>query len=75
MLFLVVIAILLPAVFDLTQRITTSGANISLVDESLSLGISIVLLLIYAANLRLLIATSSPATRLAARLNGASSAL
>ena len=51
MLFLVVIAILLPAVFDLTERITTSGANISLVDESLSLGVSVVLLLIYAANL------------------------
>jgi Ca2+:H+ antiporter len=38
-------------VFDLTERITTSGANLSLVDESLSLGVSIVLLLIYAANL------------------------
>jgi Ca2+:H+ antiporter len=51
MLFLVVIAILLPAVFDLTERITTPGASTSLVDESLSLGVSIVLLLIYAANL------------------------
>jgi Ca2+:H+ antiporter len=51
MLFLVVIAILLPAVFDLTERITTTGANISLIDERLSLGVSVVLLLIYAAGL------------------------
>jgi Ca2+:H+ antiporter len=51
MLFLVVIAILLPAVFDLTERITAPGANISLIDERLSLGVSVVLLLIYAAGL------------------------
>ena len=51
MLFLVVIAILLPAVFDLTERITTPGANISLIDERLSLGVSVVLLLTYAAGL------------------------
>src|ERR1700746_499413 len=49
LLFLVVIAILLPAVFDLTERITTPGANISLIDKRLSLGVSVVLLLIYAA--------------------------
>jgi calcium/proton exchanger cax len=51
MLFLVVIAILLPAVFDLTERITTPGADISLIDERLSLGVSVVLLLTYAAGL------------------------
>ena len=51
MLFLVVIAILLPAVFDLTERLTTPGADISLIDERLSLGVSVVLLLIYAAGL------------------------
>ena len=51
MLFLVVIAILLPAVFDLTERTTTPGANLSLLDEGLSLGVSVVLLLLYAANL------------------------
>jgi calcium/proton exchanger cax len=45
------IAILLPAVFDLTERITAPRANISLIDERLSLGVSIVLLLIYAASL------------------------
>ncbi len=51
LLFLVVIAILLPAVFDLTERIAPPGANISLIDERLSLGVSVVLLLLYAANL------------------------
>src|SRR5215472_988905 len=51
LLFLVVVAILLPAVFDVTERITAPGANISLTDEYLSLGVSVVLLLLYAANL------------------------
>jgi Ca2+:H+ antiporter len=51
LLFLVVIAILLPAVFDLTERIAAPGANITLIDERLSLGVSVVLLLLYAANL------------------------
>src|SRR6266436_2692376 len=32
------VAILLPAVFDLTERIAAPGANISLIDEHLSLG-------------------------------------
>ena len=51
LLFLVVIAILLPAVFDLTERTAAPGANISLMDERLSLGVSVLLLLLYAANL------------------------
>ena len=71
---LVVIAILLPAVFDLTERVAAPGANISLLDESLSLGVS-VLLLLYAANLiytLVTIATCSSATRRAVRPNGAS---
>jgi Ca2+:H+ antiporter len=51
LLFLVVIAILLPAVFDLTEHIKAPSANISLMDERLSLGVSVVLLLLYAANL------------------------
>ena len=51
LLFQVVVAILLPAVFDVTERITAPGANISLTDEYLSLGVSVVLLLLYAANL------------------------
>jgi Ca2+/H+ antiporter len=45
LLFLVVIAILLPAVFDLTERVATPRANISLLDEGLSLEVSVVLLL------------------------------
>jgi Ca2+:H+ antiporter len=51
LLFLVVIAILLPAVFDLTERTVAPAANISVIDEQLSLGVSVVLLLLYAANL------------------------
>jgi len=51
LLFLVVVAILLPAVFDLTERVATPGINTSLIDERLSLGVSMVLLLLYAANL------------------------
>jgi Ca2+:H+ antiporter len=51
LLFLVVVAILLPAVFDLTERATAPGAQISLIDEHLSLSVSVVLLLLYAANL------------------------
>jgi Ca2+:H+ antiporter len=51
LLFLVVVAILLPAVFDLTERVASPGANISLIDERLSLGVSVVLLVLYAANL------------------------
>src|SRR5271165_3392503 len=51
LLFLVVVAILLPAVFDLTERVAAPGMNTSLIDERLSLGVSMVLLLLYAANL------------------------
>jgi Ca2+:H+ antiporter len=51
LLFLVVIAILLPAIFDVTERSAVTGANVSLMDERLSLGVSVVLLLLYAANL------------------------
>jgi Ca2+:H+ antiporter len=51
LLFLVVVAILLPAVFDLTERVAAPGMNTSLVDQRLNLGFSIVLLLLYAANL------------------------
>ena len=50
-LLFLVIAILLPAVFDLTERTAAPGANIALIDERLSLGVSIVLLLLYPANL------------------------
>src|SRR6516164_11349364 len=51
LLFVVVVAILLPAVFDLTERVAAPGMNTSLIDERLSLSVSVVLLLLYAANL------------------------
>ena len=51
LLFLVVVALLLPAVFDLSDRVAAPGINTSLIDERLSLGVSVVLLVLYAANL------------------------
>jgi Ca2+/H+ antiporter len=51
LLFVVVLTVLLPAVFDLTERIAAPGMNTSLIDERLSLAVSMVLLLLYAANL------------------------
>jgi len=38
-------------VFDLTERTAAPGADISLTDEELSLGVAVVLLLLYAGNL------------------------
>lgn len=49
LLFLVVAALLLPAVFDL--RAHAAMASTARVDERLSIGVSVVLLLLYAANL------------------------
>src|SRR5215472_10180503 len=57
LLFLVSVAILLPAVFDLTEHRASPNADISLLDERLSLGVSVVLLLLYAANLVYTLAT------------------
>jgi Ca2+:H+ antiporter len=51
LLMLVAIAILLPAVFDLTERVLSPHANRSDLDERLSLSVSVVLLLLYAAHL------------------------
>lgn len=51
LLFLVVIALIMPAVFDQTQRSVASASVVAVTDEQLSLAASIVLLLIYAANL------------------------
>jgi len=50
MLILIVIALMLPAVFDLAQR-TMSGAPRMINEVDLSLGVSIVLIALYAANL------------------------
>ncbi len=51
LLILVVIALLLPAVFDYTGRHFTHSIGIGGRDEELSLAVSVVLLLIYAGNL------------------------
>jgi Ca2+:H+ antiporter len=51
LLILVVIALMLPAVFDYTGRIEGHGSNLRVTDEELSLGASAVLILLYVANL------------------------
>jgi Ca2+:H+ antiporter len=51
LLILVVIALLLPAVFDFTGQHATERQVLELTDEELSLGVSAVLLVLYAANL------------------------
>ncbi len=51
LLILVVIALLLPAVFDYTVRPMSETARLKMTDEELSIGVSIVLLILYAANL------------------------
>ncbi len=51
LLLLVSVAIMLPAVFDITERGLTSQASLSFRDEQLSLGVSVVLLLLYAFHL------------------------
>lgn len=51
LLLLVAIAILLPAVFDMTERSLSPGADRLMLEERLSLGVSAVLLLLYFAHL------------------------
>ena len=51
MLILVVIALLLPAVFSLTQRTVGGRRNLPVSNEQLSIGVSIVMLALYVANL------------------------
>ncbi|HEX2943290.1 MAG TPA: calcium/proton exchanger [Rhodopila sp.] len=51
LLILVVIALLLPAVFDFTGRAVIQKDGMGISDEHLSLGVSCVLLLLYAGNL------------------------
>ena len=51
LLTLLMIALLLPAVFDLTERTTESARAVQITDEEVSLGIAAVLLVLYAANL------------------------
>lgn len=45
------IALLLPALFDYTERGLFADRNRALLDQRLSLGVSVVLILVYAANL------------------------
>ncbi len=51
LLLLLAVAIVLPAVFHATERHLTPEANFSRLDEGLSLGVSVVLLLLYGAHL------------------------
>ena len=51
MLLLLAVAILLPAVFDLTERMTFPAANRAMLDERLSLWVAALLLLLYGAHL------------------------
>lgn len=57
MLILVVIALLLPAVFDATQRAGAGIGRLRISNEQLSISVSIVLLGLYAANLVYTLAT------------------
>src|SRR5215212_5357034 len=51
LLMLSVIALLLPAFFDYTERGLVSVERANVLDERLSLGVSVVLILVYASNL------------------------
>src|SRR4051794_39295545 len=51
LLILSVIVLLLPAVFDYTARHRTGVSDLPLTDEELSLGVSVVVLLLYGGNL------------------------
>ena len=51
LLVLSVIAILLPALFDYTERGVMRGPDVATLDERLSLGVAVVLILVYVANL------------------------
>jgi Ca2+:H+ antiporter len=51
MLIMVTIALLVPALFDHTERRFTQGADVGHLDERLSLAVSVVLIAVYLANL------------------------
>lgn len=51
MLVLVMLALLMPAIFDLTGRSTAPSSRLATLDEELSLAVSVVLLLLYGGNL------------------------
>ena len=51
MLTLAMIALLIPALFDMTERPRVSAAETAMLDEHLSLAVSVVLIALYVANL------------------------
>jgi Ca2+:H+ antiporter len=51
MLMLAMIALLIPALFDYSERGHVTAGEVHLLDESLSLGVSLVLIAVYIANL------------------------
>jgi len=51
LLILAVIALMTPALFDYTERGMSGAANASMLDEKLSLGVAVVLIVVYIANL------------------------
>jgi Ca2+:H+ antiporter len=51
LLILAVIALLTPALFDYTERGMSGSSKASMLDEKLSLGVAVVLIIVYAANL------------------------
>jgi Ca2+:H+ antiporter len=51
LLILAMIALLVPALFDYTERDLRGAANAGSLDEKLSLGVAVVLILVYIANL------------------------
>jgi len=51
LLILAVIALMIPALFDYTERDVTGAVHASVLDEQLSLGVAVVLILVYVANL------------------------
>ena len=57
LLILVLIALLLPAVFDFTGSFGSNRPNVDVPDEELSIGVSVVLILLYVANLVYTLAT------------------
>ncbi|MEO8575848.1 MAG: calcium/proton exchanger [Gemmatimonadales bacterium] len=51
LLILAVIALMIPALFDFTERGMSGAAETSMLDEQLSLGVAVVLIVVYVANL------------------------
>jgi Ca2+:H+ antiporter len=51
MLMLAMIALLIPALFDMTERSRVSAEDTAMLDERLSLAVSVVLIAVYVANL------------------------